>query len=109
MTILKKPYLVIYTLISHSAIVLLLYCAILSSTDPEASMAWIVMWVIDFPISYLLQPNNDVESLLAFFVAGGLQWAVVVISLQVLVSFIVEGSLPKRPTGNPTEKPLDLK
>jgi hypothetical protein len=101
----RRSYIVISVFAIHTALVLLLFTAIVTSRDPEARMAWGIMFIIDSPVSRFLKPQSNMGCLAAFLIMGGLQWTSVSIPLQLLVNGILDRAAASWKPQNPGPDP----
>src|SRR5437016_1328081 len=85
----------------HALVVLLLYFAWRSSTDPEREMMWLWPMVFDFPMSCLyalIEVRSHVVTAFTSIMFGGFEWAVVGSLLDLLRKrFFTKPSLRGQP------------
>jgi hypothetical protein len=78
----------------HSALLILLGFSISTSRDPEAAMAWVLPYYLDFPTSLLnsaFVPMSDLQATVFFLIAGGVQWIIIGAIIQSLWRGVMRG------------------
>lgn len=89
MQLIKQWALALVAFLLHTVLLGLFATLVLTSSDSETAMIWILFYYLDWPIATIYPESVDAGFPLVTFFFGGLQWAAIGAGIQYLARSII--------------------